>query len=288
MPSTRQLKSRIRSVKSNKQITKAMELVAASKLRKSQDASRASQAYALAARELLTQLGTLSDVQQFSFFKKRNVASRLVILITSDRGLAGAYNANVIKRFVNVLHEDEKASVKTQVICIGRRGAQFAARLKAIEVVGVYTAMPDVIKANDFRPILVEAVNRFIDEVVDSVDIITTRFLNSFTQVAETLPLLPAVFEEAEVSKDVQLARFEPSIEVVLEGATVRLLESQLYQALLDAKASEHSMRRVAMKNATDNATELVDDLTLEMNKVRQAAITQELSEISAGVEAMK
>ncbi|TAH31898.1 ATP synthase F1 subunit gamma [Candidatus Saccharibacteria bacterium] len=288
MPSTRQLKSRIRSVKSNKQITKAMELVAASKLRKSQDASRASQAYALAARELLTQLGRLSDVQQFAFFKKREVKSRLIILITSDRGLAGAYNANVIKQFVAVLNEDEKNHIKTQVICVGRRGAQFAARLAGVEVVGVYTAMPDVITANDFRPILVEAVDRFIDEVVDSVDIITTRFLNSFTQVAETLPLLPAVFEEAEVSKDVQLARFEPSIEVVLEGATVRLLESQLYQALLDAKASEHSMRRAAMKNATDNATELVDDLTLEMNKVRQAAITQELSEISAGVEAMK
>ncbi len=288
MPSTRQLKSRIRSVKSNKQITKAMELVAASKLRKSQDASRASQAYAMAARELLTQLGRLSDVQQFAFFKKREVKTRLVILITSDRGLAGAYNANVIKQFVAVLNEDEKSRIKTQVICIGRRGAQFAARLKSVEVVGVYTAMPDVIKANDFRPILVEAVNRFIDEVVDSVDIITTRFLNSFTQVAETLPLLPAVFETTEVSKDIQLARFEPSISIVLEGATVRLLEAQLYQALLDAKASEHSMRRAAMKNATDNASELVDDLTLEMNKVRQAAITQELSEISAGVEAMK
>lgn len=288
MPSTRQLKSRIRSVKSNKQITKAMELVAASKLRKSQDASRASMAYALAARELLTQLGTLSDVQQFSFFKKRDLTSRLVILITSDRGLAGAYNANVIKRFVNVLHEDEKASVKTQVICIGRRGAQFAARLKAIEVVGVYTAMPDIITANDFRPILVEAVNRFMNETVDSVDIISTRFVNSFTQTAELMPLLPARFETTEVSKDIQMARFEPSISVVLEGATIRLLESQLYQALLDSKASEHSMRRVAMKNATDNASELVDDLTLEMNKVRQAAITQELSEISAGVEAMK
>lgn len=288
MPSTRQLKSRIRSVKSNKQITKAMELVAASKLRKAQDAARASTAYALAARELLTQLGRLSDVQQFAFFKQRDIKSRLVILITSDRGLAGAYNANVIKQFVRVLHNDEKAGIKTYVICIGRRGAQFAARVKGIEVVGVYPAMPDVITANDFRPILVAAVDRFIDERVDSVEIIATRFVNSFTQTAETTPLLPAVFEATEVSEDILLARFEPSIGIVLEGATVRLLESQLYQALLDAKASEHSMRRVAMKSATDNASELVDDLTLEMNKVRQAAITQELAEISSGAEAMK
>ncbi len=288
MPSTRQLKSRIRSVKSNKQITKAMELVAASKLRRAQDASRASAAYATAARELLTQLGTVTDVQRHPFFADKPVKTRLVIMITSDRGMAGAYNANVIKQFVRLLESDKKAGIKTQAICVGKKGAQFAARIKEVEVVGVYTGMPDHITANDFRPLLVDAVDRFIDEKVEAVYVITTRFVNSFVQTAETAALLPARFETVEVSKDIQLATFEPSTEVVLEGATIRLLEAQVYQALIDAKASEESMRRVAMKNATDNATELVDDLTLEMNKVRQAAITQELSEISAGVEAMK
>ncbi len=288
MPSTRQLKSRIRSVKSNKQITKAMELVAASKLRRAQDASRASAAYATAARELLTQLGTVTDVQRHPFFADKPVKTRLVIMITSDRGMAGAYNANVIKQFVRLLESDKKAGIKTQAICVGKKGALFAARIKEVEVVGVYTGMPDHITANDFRPLLVDAVDRFIDEKVEAVYVITTRFVNSFVQTAETAALLPARFETVEVSKDIQLATFEPSTEVVLEGATIRLLEAQVYQALIDAKASEESMRRVAMKNATDNATELVDDLTLEMNKVRQAAITQELSEISAGVEAMK
>lgn len=288
MPSTRQLKSRIRSVKSNKQITKAMELVAASKLRRAQDASRASAAYATAARELLTQLGTVTDVQRHPFFADKPVKTRLVIMITSDRGMAGAYNANVIKQFIKLLEADKKTGVKTQAICVGKKGAQFAARIKEVEVVGVYTGMPDHITANDFRPLLVDAVDRFIDEKVDAVDVITTRFVNSFVQTAETAALLPARFETVEVSKDIQLATFEPSTEVVLEGATIRLLEAQVYQALIDAKASEESMRRVAMKNATDNATELVDDLTLEMNKVRQAAITQELAEISSGAEAMK
>lgn len=288
MPSTRQLKSRIRSVKSNKQITKAMELVAASKLRRAQDASRASAAYATAARELLTQLGTVTDVQRHPFFADKPVKSRLVIIITSDRGMAGAYNANVIKQFIKLLEADKKAGIKTQAICVGKKGAQFAARIKEVEVVGVYTGLPDHITANDFRPLLVDAVDRFIDEKVEAVDVITTRFVNSFVQTAETSALLPARFETVEVSKDIQLATFEPSTEVVLEGATIRLLEAQVYQALIDAKASEESMRRVAMKNATDNATELVDDLTLEMNKVRQAAITQELAEISSGAEAMK
>lgn len=288
MASTRQLKSRIRSVKSNKQITKAMELVAASKLRRAQDASKASQPYAQAARELLTQLGLKTDVQQNVYYQKRTVKSRLVVLITSDRGLAGAFNANAIKQFIAILESDAANGISTRALCIGRKGAQFAAKLKDVEVVGVYTSLAEKLTAADMRPILVEILEEFTEARSDAVDIVTTKFVNSFTQTATTMPILPAVFETTEVSRDIQLSDFEPTLEEVLEGATVRLLEAQLYQAVLDAKASEHSMRRVAMKNATDNASELVDDLTLEMNKVRQAAITQELSEISGGVEAMK
>ena len=288
MASTRQLKSRIRSVKSNKQITKAMELVAASKLRRAQDATKASLPYSAAAREILTQLGQKLDVQGSVFFKQRPVKARLAIIITSDRGLAGSFNANAIKQLIALLEADHKNGVKTEVLAVGKKGAQFAAKIKDLEVTGVYAGLPENLTAADMRPILVAAVDRYIDGIVDEVSIITTEFVNSFTQTAATIPLLPASFETTEVSRDIQQSYFEPSLEEVLEGAVIRLLESQLYQAVLDAKASEHSMRRMAMKNATDNATDLIDDLTLEMNKVRQSAITQELSEISAGVEAMK
>ncbi|MBP7760427.1 ATP synthase F1 subunit gamma [Candidatus Saccharibacteria bacterium] len=288
MASTRQLKSRIRSVKSNKQITKAMELVAASKLRRAQDATKASQPYSAAARELLTQLGQKLDVQDSLFFRHRPLKTRLIILITSDRGLAGAFNANAIKQFVAILEADKRDGVSNEVLCVGKKGAQFAAKLRDVNVVGVYAGLGENLTAADMRPILVAGVDRYIDAHVEAVTIITTKFVNSFTQTAITLPLLPAKFEVTEVSHDIQQSYFEPSLEEVLEGAVIRLLESQLYQAVLDARASEHSMRRLAMKNATDNATDLVDDLTLEMNKVRQSAITQELSEISAGVEAMK
>ncbi|MGB3023785.1 MAG: ATP synthase F1 subunit gamma [Candidatus Saccharimonadales bacterium] len=288
MASTRQLKSRIRSVKSNKQITKAMELVAASKLRRAQDATKASQPYSAAARELLTQLGQKLDVQDSLFFRHRPLKTRLIILITSDRGLAGAFNANAIKQFVAILEADKRDGVSNEVLCVGKKGAQFAAKLRDVNVVGVYAGLGENLTAADMRPILVAGVDRYVDGLVEAVTIITTKFVNSFTQTAITLPLLPAKFEATEVSHDIQQSYFEPSLEEVLEGAVIRLLESQLYQAVLDAKASEHSMRRLAMKNATDNATDLVDDLTLEMNKVRQSAITQELSEISAGVEAMK
>lgn len=288
MASTRQIKSRIRSVSSNKQITKAMELVAASKLRKAQDSAVATAAYSSAAREILTQLSRLTDVKATDFFAAKPLQTRLVILITSDRGLAGAYNSNAIKQLIQILSDDRKNKIATKVICVGRRGAQAVARLRDVEVVGVYQNLPEHLDATDMRPILVAAADQYIDGQVQAVTVVMTRYVNSFVQTAQTVPLLPVSFEETEVSTTLAHAKFEPSIAVVLEGAVIRLLEAQLYQALLDSKASELSMRRVAMKNATDNASELIDDLTLEMNKVRQASITQELAEISGGAEAMK
>jgi len=289
MANTRLLKSRIRSVRSTRQITKAMELVAASKLRRAQDASAASRLYAETAREVLTQLSHLTDVKRDKFFSPRPIKNRLVIVITSDRGLAGAYNSNVHKLLTATIKSDQENKITTSVIAVGRKGAQFISHIRGVNVVGVYQGLPQGLTANDARPILSSAIEQFVDGNVDVVDVITTRFINSLKQTAQRAQLLPAGFDETrEVSKDIALASFEPSVEEVLAGATVRLLEAQLFQALLDANASEQSMRRVAMKNASDNAGDIIDDLTLEMNKVRQGAITQELSEISAGVEAMK
>lgn len=289
MANTRLLKTRIRSVGSTRQITKAMELVAASKLRRAQDASNTARLYSETARELLTQLAEITDVKRDKFYTPRPIKQRLIIVITSDRGLAGAYNSNVHKMLTAVIKEDQAKKIETSVICVGRKGAQFISHIRGVKVVGVYQSLPDHLSANDVRPILNSTIEEFLNGDVDAVDIISTRFVSSLTQTAERKQLLPAGFDETnEVSRDIALASFEPSVEEVLEGATVRLLEAQLFQAMLDANASEQSMRRVAMKNASDNATDIIDDLTLEMNKVRQGAITQELSEISAGVEAMK
>ena len=288
MASTRQIKSRIRSVKSTKQITKAMELVAASKLRRAQEATLASRLYSETARELLTHLSHLTDVKRNMFFVKRAIKSRLLVIVTSDRGLAGSYNANVLKQAAQIIKEDQAAGIKVHVICVGRKGAQFVSKVKGIELVGVYQSLPEHLSATDARPILTSAVQLFLTDEVDAVEIIATKFINSLTQTPYRQPLLPAGFIETEVSHDIAVSSFEPSVEAVLDGATIRLLEAQLFQALLDGAASEHSMRRASMKNATDNAGDIIDDLTLEMNKVRQAAITQELAEISGGAEAMK
>lgn len=291
MSSTRQIKSRIRSVKSNKQITKAMELVAASKLRKAQEAAVKSREFAMSAREILGSIAQLTDVRKHELYDKRPIKSRIIVVMTSDRGLAGAYNANALKLLVRQLREDDEKGIGSMVIAIGRKGAQFVSKLSDVEALGIYDA-GDNVTPDDVRTILMTAVDLFRQQEVDSVEVITTRFVNSFTQEAERFNLLPAgaiesAEEASESSRDMKDVLFEPRPGEVLDYITLRFLEAELYQAMLDSLASEHAMRRVAMKNASDNATDIVDALTLEMNKVRQGAITQELSEISAGVEAM-
>ena len=288
MASTRQLKSRIRSVKSTKQITKAMQMVAASKMRRAQDADKASAPYTKAAQELLTYFASQGIVADHRWFVKRPVKTRLFILIASDKGLAGAYNSNVFKEYLARLREDDKKGIENQTIAVGRKASQFVTRLKDTTVIGTYDDMPDHPTGAQLHAILNTAKDAFEEARVDAVDVVFTNFVSSMTQTATSQRLFPAGFFEVAVSEAVREATYEPNIERVLDDAAYRLIGAQLFQAFLDARASEHSMRMIAMKNATDNASDLVDDLTLAMNKARQGAITQELSEISAGAEAMK
>lgn len=286
MASTQALKSRIRSVKNTRQITKAMELVAASKMRRAQEATKASAPYTLASRELLTALALQTSVKDHPLFKKREVKNRLFIVIASDKGLAGAYNTNIMKLYAQQLKDDDKSGVGNKTITVGRRAAQFAGRLKDTEIIGTYHDIPDRPEGRQLRTILNSAKDLFVSGEVDAVDVIYTDFVSSLVQDAKMIRILPAGFVPTSEST-VHESLYEPSVEAVLDGVAYRLVGAQLFQALLDSRASEHNMRMLAMKNATDNATDLIDDLTLEMNKARQAAITQELAEISGGVEAL-
>lgn len=290
MSSRQQIKQRIGSVKSTKQITKAMQLVAASKLRRAQDAVAGPRAYMEMAREILAALrATAVGESGADLFKDRPVKERLLIVVTSDRGLAGAYNANVIRRMIAEVRADKANGVKTTVVCVGKQGAHAASRIQGLEVRAVYKDLPDRLSADSVRPILTSVVGAFADKTVDAVDMINTRFISTVSQKIQVRRLLPVgVDSEVEISPAISRATIEPSVEILLKSTTMRLLDALIFQALLDAAASEHSMRMLAMKNATDNATDLVDDLTLEYNNARQAAITQELAEITGGAEAMK
>ncbi len=291
MPSTRALKTRIRSVNSTKQITKAMQLVAASKMRRAQDADKASAPYTRAAEELLAYLASQGATDNHPLFKRRKITKRLIIVIASDKGLAGAYNSNVLKKYLELLKRDDERGIANLTLTVGRKASQFASRLKDTEVVGSYEDLPDQPSGLTFHTILNSAIGMFERGEVDAVTLVYTKFVSSISQVAETDRLLPAGTETSvdptEISNNVADAKFEPSPTEVLDAVAYRLTGARLFQALLDARASEHSMRMLAMKNATDNASDLVDDLTLAMNKARQGAITQELAEISGGVEAM-
>lgn len=286
MANTIAIKRRISSVANTRQITKAMELVAASRMRKAQEAAQRSRAYNKLAREILTRISGITEVAEHPLFKKRTVKARLLIVITSDRGLAGAYNSNVLRAYLTALKADKTAGVKNYTIAIGQKAAQFVARLSNAEVIGVYRHLPEELQVHDLQPIIREATKLFTGQKVDKVDVVYTHFHSSINQSPEILPLLPAGFAQTE-EKFVSEPEFEPSAESVLGAAAKKLIDSQLWQTMLESAASEQSMRMLAMKNATDNATELVDDLTLAFNNIRQASITQELAEITGGAEAM-
>lgn len=288
MASTIALKRRIGSIKNTRQITKAMQLVSASKLRRAQEYAQASRSYAELANELLVRLSGISEVERQPLFEKRAVKTRLYVVVTSNSGLAGAYNANVLKQLTKGLREDRDSKVKSQVIAMGNKGAQFVRRLNESELIAAYPALGDQPTANDIRPVLNTIINHYRTGKVDEVRILFTKFKSTVAQEALSLQLLPATAPEYSESNVGSFSNFEPDIETVIEQVTTRLIETQIWQSVLESLASEHAMRMVAMKNATDNAKELIDDYTLELNTARQAAITQELAEITGGAEAMK
>jgi F-type H+-transporting ATPase subunit gamma len=290
MASTRDIRRRIKSVKNTRQITKAMELVAASKMKKAQQAALAGRPYAELMARMLAALADRVEEAQHPFLVKREVKTRGIILITSDKGLAGPLNANLFK-----LVTDIKTPAK--YVVIGRKGAQFIARthrnLLADFTVSDRVAFAEVKVVAEFM------VQQFLEGVVDTVEIIWPRFKNTLVQVPTILPLLPltsvkdviadlrsdaghgAAATPVKAATENQML-FEPDPETVLNALLPLYINREIHQQVLDAKASEHSARMVAMKTAKDNATKLLGDLTLEYNKARQAAITQEILEIAA------
>lgn len=283
------LKRRIGSIRGTRQITKAMELVSASKLRRAQEQARATREYRKATYELLARLSTIKEVEEQPLFKKRPVDSRLYVVITSNSGLAGAYNANILKQLAQAVTRDKANNIKSTAIAIGSKGAQFVRRTSDIDLLAYYPAFGDQPTQADILPILSTVIEQYISEAVDEVYVLYTLSRSGIVQEAINVPLLPAQLDDAQpLPTAVAAMNFEPDVETVIHNVGTRLIEVQIWQMLLESLASEHSMRMLAMKNATDNANELIADYTLEYNTARQAAITQELSEITGGAEALK
>ncbi|MDB5169611.1 MAG: synthase gamma chain [Candidatus Saccharibacteria bacterium] len=285
MASTTALKRRITSVRNTRQITKAMQLVSASKMRRAQEYAFRSRDYRDAATALMKRLSTINEVTKEPLFRKRDVKTRLYVVVTSNSGLAGAYNANILKLLGNALKQDRADKVTSRVITVGNKAAQFVRRVQGVELEAAYSALGDQPTANDIRPLLNTVLQQYQDEVVDEVRVLYTEFKSNLVQEAQSLQLLPA--QTIKSDDAVAISEFEPDLETVVAQVTARLVEAQVWQAVLESLASEHSMRMIAMKNATDNANELIEDYTLVYNTARQAGITQELAEITGGAEAL-
>lgn len=289
MASVARLKNHLRSVNNTKQITGAMQLVSASKMRRAAEQSLATKPYHEYISDLLTQLMGRGLDEKHPLIVEREIKTRLLVVITSDTGLAGAYNSNVLKRYLQELEFDRQRGVKTQTIAVGRKAIQLTARLGE-NVIGTYDGISNGTAAAERNAIVSTLITKYRQAEIDAVDIIYTKYRSSINQEVRLWTLLPAGHipgVDYEAGEN-QTYTFEPSQEKVFSALVKRAIEIQVAQTLFDSFASEHSTRMLAMKNATDNATELSEDLTLLMNKERQAAITNELSDISNGANAVE
>ncbi|MGY8653631.1 MAG: ATP synthase F1 subunit gamma [Verrucomicrobiia bacterium] len=292
MASTRDLRRRIKSIKNTSQITKAMQMVAASKMRRAQQAAIAGRPYADLMNQALAEVTASAGDFTHPLIEKRKGAKRGILLITTDKGLCGAMNTNILRE-VDKEDKDKSATFA----CAGKKGGQFVHRTKRNLTAEFH--FKDTPEFAEARKISTFVQDMFTNGEVDRVDVMFTNFISTLTQTPEIRPLLP-IGEihalESDVSGSTHATElhaggneflFEPNANDVLGSLLPHYLNFQIYQMLLESKASEHSARMVAMKNATDNAGEIVKDLTLEYNKLRQAAITNELLEITTAQMAL-
>lgn len=296
MPNTRDIRRRIKSVKSTSQITKAMELVAAAKMRRAQQQALATRTYAKLAWELVQNLSDKTDSRVHRLLRRpAKIKSMAIVLITSNRGLIGNFNNVVTNTALNLAKGDQAAEM-IHFITLGKKGS-LAAYRQGHTVVAQFEKKDAGVSALDILPLAKLLTGDFISGKYDKVSIVYMDFISTLAQKPAVRDLLPlsakpaqhvAVHEWAEEGEQLpeeltQEYLFEPGADEVLEVLLPRLVEMQIYQALLETNAAEHSARMIAMKNATEAAGDLVDELTLEYNQVRQEAITTEISEIVAG-----
>ncbi|GCE04190.1 ATP synthase F1 subunit gamma [Dictyobacter aurantiacus] len=302
MPSTREIRQRIRSVKNTAKITKAMQMVASSKMRRAQERVEQARPFADQIRELVSRLATAAAngnedlAEDLALLKQRPVRNIGIVLISPDRGLCGALPSNINRQAaLTARNESQRLSAQgrspdVEYIAVGRKGRDFVVR-NDLGLAAEFTNYGDRPGIADASAIAQVAVDAFLKGEVDVVYLVYAKFVNTVTQTPVTVQLLPVQppekQEEEEQAKDTTEYIYEPDEQTIFKALLPRYVDIQVYQALLEAVASQQSAQMVAMKNATDNANELIQDLTLTYNKVRQAAITTQILEVVAGAEAL-
>jgi len=282
MASAKEIRGQIKAIQNTGKITKAMEMVAASKMRKAQDKVLAARSYAEGVFRIVGNLMSAHPEYHHPFLVERDEIKKVgIIVVTTDKGLCGGLNTNALKKAVGVMKAQD---VDVEVFTVGRRAGMFMRRIGA-EVAGVAENVPDTPELSDVLGLVTLAIEKYISGEVDAVHLVYSEFVNTMTQTPTSVRLMPCPLPQEEKTGYWDYL-YEPEAKEVLEVVLRRYVESIVYQALLENKACEQSARMVAMKAATDNAKDIVKDLSITYNKARQAAITQELAEICAGAAA--
>lgn len=281
----REIKRSIKSKQNTKQITKAMEMVAASKLRRAQEAAVAARPYTDKLKEVVSSIASGAGNSKHPMLQSRSIKRTAYLVITSDRGLAGGYNANILRKVLMTIRENHQSADEYAVLVIGRKGRDFFKR-RNIALAEEITGLADSPKFSDIKQIASAAVQGFENGVYDELYLAYNEFHNAITQVPVLKRLLPLNQEQLSGAKSDY--EYEPSPEDVLNVLLPRYAETLVFSALLEGKASEFGARMTAMGNATKNATKMIADLTLTYNRARQAAITQEIAEIVGGASAQQ
>ena len=283
MASLRDIDARIKSTKKTSQITKAMQMVSASKLNRAETNAKAFVPYMEKIQEVVSSIANGSKDASHPMLVARPVKRTGYVVITSDRGLAGPYNSSVLRKVYQTISERHKSPDEYGIIVLGRMGSEFF-RMRGMNVIQELTGISDQPTFDDIKEITSSTLKLFADETVDEIYMYYNHFLSAISQEVTEKKLLPLGSVDSDSAST--LYEFEPNQEEILKVLLPQYAESLIYGALLDGKASEHASRMTAMKSATDNASDLIASLTLTYNRARQAAITQEITEIDGGAAA--
>jgi F-type H+-transporting ATPase subunit gamma len=285
MATMRDIRRRIRTVRSIQQITKALKMVAAARLQRAQSRATAARPYADEMLAVMRHLASVGGEVQHPLLEVREPVNIGVLMITSDRGMAGSYNTNVIRRVSEIIAPYEKERVK--LIAVGKKGRVFFAN-RGFEIAAGFSMPSSEVGFAEARIVSRTIGEIFLSRQVDIVHVVYTRFYSAIRQTVTDLMLLPATPPEDELPEHVENYIFEPKPEELLGSLLPRYVDTQVYRAMLESLASEHGARMTAMTAATDSGAEMIDRLTLDFNRARQAAITKEIAEIVGGAEALK
>ena len=288
MSGAKQIRTQIASIKNTQKITKAMEMVAASKMRKAQDRMQATRPYADKIKQVISHLAAANSEYKHPYMVAREEVKRVgFIIVSTDRGLCGGLNVNLFKNAIKKIAEYQQENVEIDVSIIGAKGMAFFKRLSDVNVVSHVSHLGDTIHMNEVIGSVKVMLDAYSEGNIDRLYLVENEFVNTMTQAPQVTPLLPLPSDDDEARKHHWDYIYEPNAQEVLDSLLVRYVESIVYRGVVENVACEMSARMIAMKSASDNAGSLIDELQLAYNKARQASITQELSEIVGGAAAV-